>query len=234
MVNVRKNCLLFDIFYAIKKKIGDVFKYIIGKIEDIFVTHREEFIQFLRNIVNDVDRDNNNINIININNYYEDHPVVVELRNILDHFIIPNMNIFYFSFFDHIYDKRRGSFGRILWLFHIDSVVKNGRIYYYPNRNCEGYGLRVNRIIDGEDIFDPSGDYCIVFTTLNRDQIHYKIDEFRGGIIEKRHNDGTFKLFRLFLQCKIKRENIRRGDGNNLICENGLLIPYRIIKENLN
>ena len=237
VVNVRKNCLLFDIFYAIKKKIGDVFKYIIGKIEDKFVTHREEFIQFLRNIVNDVDRDNNNINIINNinnNNYYEDHPVVVELRNILDHFIIPNMNIFYFSFFDDKYDKRRGSFGRILWLFHIDRVVKNGRIYYYPNINCEGYGLRVNRIIDGEDIFDPSGDYCIVFTTLNRDQIHYKIDEFRGGIIEKRNNDETFKLFRLFLQCKIKRENIRWGDGNNLICENGLLIPYRIIKENLN
>ena len=210
MVNVRKNCLLFDIFYAPIKKIGEVFKFIVGKISG----DRKEFIQFLRNIVG--------------NNQVE-----VELINILDHFIIPNMNISFYSFFDSWYDKPRGSFGKFLWFFHYDSVVKNGVRYYYPNRNCEGYGLKVNRIIDGEDIFDPFGDYCIVFTTLNRDQIHYKINEFGGGIIEKTNNDGTHKLFRLFLQCKIKRQNIGQ-DGNNLIVQNGALIPYRIIKENLN
>ncbi len=232
VANIRKNCLLLDIFYAFKRGIRNAYEIIIGKInERIFNHHKEEFKQFLRNIVNDVDRNNNNINIINNdNNVYEDNSVVVDLRNILAHYIIPiNINIF-----DCRYDKSRGSFGRYFFFFHRDFVEKNHQIYYYPNRNCEGYGLRVNTRINGEDIFDPSGDYCIVFTTLSKDQIHYRIDEFSGGIIEKRNNDGTRKLFRLFLQCKVKRSRIIWSLDNNLIVEERFLIPYRLIKENLN
>lgn len=245
MTNIRKNCLIFDIFRrsfnwirngidnVIDNMINNDVNYLPNFVDDIFdnennfLEHRNKFIQFLRQIENE--------NIIIVNDEIENEDQYkAEIQNVINNFVINPEEIF-----DSKYDKKKGEFGRALSLFFLNiysnSVMKNNKIYYYPNENCEGYGLKINTR-DRYDIFNYWGsEWCIIYSNLMKNEFSYKIDGISGDIIEKRYSDGTRKQFRLFYQCKI-RQSCLVENSNTLLFIGGPndIIPYRIIKEHLN
>lgn len=215
VTNVRKNCLLLDIYrwlIALPNRIIDFFHII----------HLNEFIDFLNQI------ENENIILINENNDNR-----VQIQNVIQNFVINNGVIF-----DRRYNKYKGQFGRVFSIFgflnyYKEFTIKNGKKYFYPNENCDGFGLRTNR----EDIFNNLGqEWCIVYKNLMNDEISYKINGISGNIIEKRYNDGTLKQFKIFYQCKIRQRTLLENFNGTLIFRGGPndFIPYRIIKLHLN
>lgn len=195
VTNIRKNCLIFDIFIIvidwarniinnnieyIRNEINnsiDSFRNVINNYIDSLINffassasrrnrHRDEFIRFLRQIENE----NGNIRIREVdgNEYPDDYRV--QIQDIIHNFVInPNNDIF-----DSTYDKEKGQFGHVFSFFYKESKIKNERIYYYPNRNCEGYGIKINR----EDIFSPIGNnWCTVYTNLLKNEFSFRLME---------------------------------------------------------
>lgn len=224
--NVRKNCLIFDIVHLVSRAVNNVVGYFVGKIkEQEFNNNKEEFRDFLREICNE--HNENNIEFRNMNDEIED--VIVDVRTVLSNYVTDeNLN----GRFDRNYDKSKGSFGRFFYLWHKESTERNGRIYYYPNKNCEGYGLKVNEILDGINIF-KSNEWCTIYTNVMKNKAYDSIDKFQGEYIEKRNNDGTIKKFRVFLQCKAKFCTISVSLDHTIIFDDEYIVPYRLIKENL-
>jgi hypothetical protein len=249
VTNIRKNCLIFDIFRLGINLINNSIDFIINEInnssifginDEIFSQHRDEFIQFLKEI------ENENIRVVDTNEHANANQNVndyrAQIQNIIQNFVInPNTLEAYEPevIFDFTYDKEKGEFGRIFSIFNFinkykKSKIKNGKIYYYPNENCEGYGLRINR----NDIFSPGGyNWCTVYTNLKKNEWSYKMEGISGDIIEKRYPDGTRKQFKIFYQCKIRQTSFRENQNGIIEEFNGNpdddIIPYRIIKEHL-
>ena len=231
VTNVRKNCLLLDIFVLsiTLVTLGLYVNLLIGEInEQRLIRHKEEFKRFLEEIVDE--NNGNNIHFLNQIGENESEEVVVDIKNALGNYVstlTPEK-------FDYRYDKRKGNFGKFLFFFHFKFTEKNGKTYYYPSSNCEGYGLRVNRRRNnGEDIFDSRGDWCIVYSSILKDKIYYNINQFSGGYIEKSNLDNSVTKFRLFFQCKAKISSITENLDGSLIVDLDYLVPYRLIKENL-
>jgi len=192
--------------------------------DSLLLKHQNEFIHFLSQIENE--------NIL-LREENEDNINRAQIQNIIKNYAINPK-----AYFDYRYGKLKGQFGRRSFLFniinfHSESTVKNEKKYFYPNKNCEGYGLRVNII---EDVFYPEGKgWCIVYKNLVNDLISYKIDGISGNIIEMQYNDGTRKLFKIFYQCKIRQSSLVENNDGTLKFIGGPndIIPYRIIKEHL-
>lgn len=230
VTNVRKNCLLFDIY--VLQPIRNASNYIYGRInEEKFNNHKEEFKQFLREIVKE--NNQNIINFINENDENEWNDIVVDIKEKLSSYVT-NENIP--EKFDSKYDKLKGTFGRYIFFLPIpkrEKTVKNGCIYYYPNKNCEGYGLRVPTQINGEKIFDNS-EWCIVYSDILKTKYYNNINQFKGGYIEKLNDDNSVTKFRLFWQCKLKISTISSISRDGcFIADDNYIVPYRLIKENL-
>lgn len=222
VTNVRKNCLLLDIFRSISN-------YVIGKFnERRFNSHKEEFKKFLKEIVNV--NNGNNISFQNENGEDEDNIVVIDIKKILSNYV--TNEDFTPEKFDCKYDKAKGSFGRYLLFGHHNSINKNGYTHNYPNKNCEGYGLKVNKIIDGENIF-KSRNWCTIYTNIIKNKAYDSIDKFSGEYIEKKNTDKTVTKFRLFFQCKAQIDRISRALDDIIIYDDDYFVPYRLIKENL-
>lgn len=246
VTNIRKNCLIFDIFRLginwIRNIINNISSNNYGFPDEVLSQHRDEFINFLKEI------ENENIRVVDTNEHANANPNVnddyrAQIQGIIQNFVInPNTLEAYEPevIFDFRYDKEKGEFGRIFSIFNFinkykKSKIKNGKIYYYPNENCEGYGLRINR---NDDIFSPDGNYwCTVYTNLKKNEWSYKMDGISGDIIEKRYPDGTRKQFKIFFQCKIRQTSLRENQNGIIEEFNGNpdddIIPYRIIKEHL-
>ena len=120
-----------------------------------------------------------------------------------------------------------------------DPEEKNNKIYYYPNQRWEGFGLRVHsRNINGHifhdnNIFNPRSDWCICYCDLSFTKMSYKIDKIK---IETFYinNNNTYSRYSLLYQCKIKRsEIISENDDIITLRDNRYIIPYRLLKENL-
>jgi hypothetical protein len=220
VTNVRKNCLLFDIFYICRR----INKFIISIFDEGNLgQHTEELRQFLENIEREM---GNNILMP------EDIQRKIEIRRIIDHIVF---NPRYY--FNERFNKGRGDFGLRHFLFipyHKESIDKNGRTYYYPNENYEGYGLKVHcNVIENnhfccQDIFDPRGDWCIAYTNLIRSKISYRVNNVRPEVLYDNNNRG----YRLVYQCKIKRSKIENDRGDLItLSNNDYIIPYRLLKE---
>ena len=219
--NVRKNCLILDVFWWIISIPHRILKMIKDSFSERINSHLNEFIDFLNQI------EGENI-LINENN--EDR---AQILNVIQNFVINREVIF-----DRRYNKLKGEFGLRFSVFGLinfykDSTEKNGKQFFYPNENCEGYGLRIN---NNEDIFNGRGrEWCMVYKNLMSDEINYRINGISGNIIEKRNNDGTLKQIKIFYQCRIRQESLLENLNGTLIFTGGPndIIPYRIIKENL-
>ena len=220
VTNVRKNCLLLDIVRLVSRAVNNVVSYFVGKIkEKEFNNSKGEFRDFLRDICNE--QNGNNFTFRNGRGEIED--VIVDVRSVLSNYVTDeNLN----EKFDRSHDKSKGSFGRPFYLWFTKSTN------YYPNKNCEGYGLKINKIIDGIDIFQ-SDRWCTIYTNVMRNKAYDSIEKFSGEYIEKRNNDGTIKKFRVFFQCKAKISTITVSLDHTIIFDEQYLVPYRLIKENL-
>lgn len=231
VTNVRKNCLLLDIF-ILAAGIALTIPRTIGAINEIrLINQKAEFEQCLQEIVNQ--NNGNNIHFVDRNGENEHEDVVVDIREALSHYVT-NQG-FTPERFDYRYDKLKGRFGRVLFFWNCESTKKNGNTYYYPNKNCEGYGLKVPEerlIINDEHIF-KSGNWRVVYTNILKNKYYYKINQFSGEYIEKRNNDNSIKKFRLFFQCKARVPSIVENPDGSLITDDDYLVPYRLIKENL-
>ena len=225
VTNVRRNCLLFEIFHLIRKNIE---RFIVGELnEEVIQRNRRELETFLRNI----ERELGNDNIIE-----ENREIRFEIRKLIDHIVIrPNFH------FNGRYNKARGDFGLrhfLIFPYHKEYVNKNGRRYYYPGERYQGFGLKVHcKDIDDihyccEDIFDPNGDWCIAYADLLKNRISYKVNNVHPEILYDNNHQG----YRLLYQCKIKRTEIEnvRDDIITLRHDNkDYVIPYRLLKENI-
>jgi hypothetical protein len=231
VVNVRKNCLLFDVFVLqpIRKSFSIV-KYIVGKFNEMrFKSHKEEFKNFLREITNE-HNNNNNFNFINERDESYPDEVVGEIKDVLNSYAISGTEMTPEKF-DCSFDKSKGSFGYRIFRCPLKSIEKNGRTYYYPNKNCEGYGLKISDNIR-RIIFDSKSDWCIVYTNILGNKAYFRINQFPGEYIEKLNEDTTITKFRLFFQCKIRNSSIIENLDGSLILDDSL-VPYRLIKEHL-
>ena len=132
--------------------------------------------------------------------------------------------------------------------------MKNGRIHYYPNANCAGYGIQlidndlsdlfnylhnnhnINIPLDIEnEIFKNNGDWITVYSDLALSEFNFRMDGIKGNIFS-RNIDGNWKQYKLCFQCKTMRSNIICEDRfNNFSLEDEyIIIPYRLIVEYLN
>ena len=225
IINVKKEDFL-DIFI-----LAGFFPLNIAINEIRLINHQAEFEQCLQEIVNQ--NNGNNIRFVDRNGEDEREDVVVDIREALSHYVT-NQG-FTPERFDYRYDKLRGSFGRVLFFWNWEFTIKNGNTYYYPNKNCEGYGLKVPEerlIINDENIFE-SGNWRVVYTNILKNKYYYRINRFPGEYIEKRNNDNSIKKFRLFFQCKARVPSIVERPDGSLRTDDDYLVPYRLIKENL-
>lgn len=231
VTNVRKGSLIFDLYHLEER-----------------IIHRFE----RQLIVCDIDQDaiNQNRNILetffaqikeelgaeNINQEQHNNREIM-IQNVIDNYIVnPEWNL------DTRYNKAIGSFGRKSFLFlkwYRDPEEKNNKIYYYPNQRWEGFGLRVHsRNINGHifhdnNIFNPRSDWCICYCDLSFTKMSYKIDKIKRETFYI-NNNNTYSRYSLLYQCKIKRsEIISENDGIITLRDNRYIIPYRLLKENL-
>ena len=166
-------------------------------------------------------------------NQYLSNEDEIEIKLIIDNLIL---NPEYY--FDGRYDKRKGDFGLRHFLFigyHMDSIQKNGKTYYYPNERCEGYGLKVHcQDIDNHhffcgDIFDPNGQWCIAYSNLSKSRISYRIPNVRPDLFFYKN-----RRYSLLFQCKVKiSEIINEEDDNITLSNKNYVIPYRLLKEDI-
>jgi len=114
LTNVRKNCLLLDIFI-----LAGFFPLNIAINEIRLINHQAEFEQCLQEIVNQ--NNGNNIRFVDRNGEDEREDVVVDIREALSHYVT-NQG-FTPERFDYRYDKLRGSFGRFLFFWNSIKVA---------------------------------------------------------------------------------------------------------------
>ena len=229
VTNVRKNCLICDIYHVIRKFIGNIVKCFVGGFDQNFIEQNEnDLINFLRAIYNEIRGEN--MNQIQLNRH-------IIIGNVINNYIInPNLT------FDSRFNKSIGKFGYRSFLFfdwNEKINVKNGKYYYYPNKKWEGYGLRIVFRQVGETtffpqhIFDPDGDWCICYTDLTFSQLSYNIDYLRKDTFTIPRGN-RFPRFSLLWQCKIKKSAIFLEDGGVInFYDHRYVVPYRLLIENI-
>jgi hypothetical protein len=231
VANIRKNCFICEIVHIVRQVIDGfnnlidlIHKFSAGEIrENLINAHRNDLREFLQQI----EREHGNNDDISDEDKFE-------IRYIMDNLLIrPDY------YFNGKYDKIRGDFGLRHFLFipyHKESIIKNGKTYYYPNQRCEGYGFNVHcQDIDNnhfccEDIFNPrSGQWCIAYSNLSKSRISYRMPNVQPEILYA-NNRG----YRLLYQCKIKISEIISEQNYNITLRNdnkNYVIPYRLLKE---
>lgn len=227
VTNVRKNCLICDIYHLI-------------------------FVNNVRKVlVDDINEDYINQNRINLVNYinvilaelgveymsFEQLNGQIIIGYIINNYIIPPKLIL-----DPRYNKPIGHFGLrsiLLYYWYRDPKIKNGKIYYYPDKRWEGFGLRIvykqvsDEIFYPEDIFGSKTDWCICYANLSFTQLSYKIENIKRETFNILNNNRYLRYSLLF-QCKIKRSAIVSDDNDNIILDdNSYIVPYRLLKEHI-
>jgi hypothetical protein len=129
VANIRKNCFICEIVHIVRQVIDGfnnlidlIHKFSAGEIrENLINAHRNDLREFLQQI----EREHGNNDDISDEDKFE-------IRYIMDNLLIrPDY------YFNGKYDKIRGDFGLRHFLFipyHKESIIKNGKTYYYPNQ----------------------------------------------------------------------------------------------------
>lgn len=122
----------------------------------------------------------------------------------------------------------------MIFKWHEQYVIKNGRKYYYPGVQWDGFGLNFDLGLpraDDSDIFDPNSDWCIAFSDLTQREIRYNVQDIRKETLYDNNN----RRYSLLFQCKIKQDQILFDDNNNniVLLDEGYIVPYRLLRENI-
>ena len=235
VTNVRKNCLIFDIYHRIRKFVGRILRYFVGDINNNFIEKNQDelkifFNQIYQEIGNEINeiRDEDQIQLNRL----------IKIEGVINNYI-KNIELE----FDSRFNKPIGKFGYryrfILPDWYEKKKLKNGKNYYYPNKKWEGYGLRIlfkkayDYIFFPEQIFDSKGNWCICYTDLAFSKLSYKIDYLRKDTFSIPSND-TFQRFSLLYQCKINKYAIFEENENVITSyDEHFLMPYRLLIENI-
>ena len=228
VTNVRKNCLFCEIYRFVRKIVRNVVQFFIGDINQSALEeehNRNALAEFFRSIYSELAVEN------------ADPQRVLEIHNVIENYIInPDETL------DSRFDKSIDEFGRRSFLFiswHKELEIKNGKPYYYPTQEWEGFGLRVPyKHINGEayypeKIFKEDGEWCICYSDLSFSQLSYKIANIRRNVYDIYQNNKYLRYSLLF-QCRIKKDKIaEENDDNITLSDNGYIVPYRLLKENI-
>ena len=208
VTNVRNNCIICDIFIYLK---------------NLFCPDKnmvEELLRFLSEIQNNLEN--------NPNNLYQSMENRVEIHDIIENYVVNPWH-----YFNREFNKPKGSFGIRLFIFHVESQMKNGKTYFYPGEQWEGFGLNVdvsNNSLPVNDIFDKNGDWCIAYCDLLKRQKCYKIKD----IVKETLYDNQNRRYSLLFQCKIKKDRIWSDEEKNIVMfDDRYVIPYRLLRENI-
>ena len=220
VTNVRKNCIIFDIFFInfvaqnaskIKEAILNLFR-------------KNQMVTKIHDCLNEIDDTLEN----DFNNLYSRMENKVEIHDEIKHFVVNHGYIF-----DSKFDKPIGSFGiRSFFIFrwHEKSKMQNEKEYFYPGQQWDGFGLIVRDF--GNEIFEKNGGWCTAFLDLTKKQIRYKIQQ----IVKETLYDKNNRRYSLLLQCKIKKDQILFDDENNnniVMLNDKYIVPYRLLRENI-
>lgn len=228
VTNVRKNCLFCEIFRFIKRTVNNLRRYFIGDINQSALEeehNRNALSEFFRSIYSELAIEN------------ADTQRVLEIHNVIENYIInPYVTL------DSRYNKRIDEFGLRSFLFiswHNELEIKNGKPYYYPTQEWEGFGLRIpykqinSEVYYPEKIFNKNGDWCICYSDLSFSQLSYKIANIKKSVYYI-HQNNKYLRYSLLFQCKIKKDKIiEENDDNITLSDNKYIIPYRLLKENI-
>ena len=226
VTNIRKNnCLLFDIVKFNNKNDND------GKsLQELIERNKENLKYFFKQIISESEN-----KII----YSIDIDEIIKVRKVINNYIFNPALLL-----EQKYNKQIGSFGLYKkYIFfgedNLKEKEKNGKIYYYPNKRWEGFGLRISyhqvydKVFWPDEIFSSESDWCICYSDLSFHQISYKIDNIKRDtyyILEK----DKYSRYSLCFQCKINKKNIINERGPYIeMNDYNYIFPYRLLKENL-
>lgn len=230
MTNIREGNLKFEIF-RFNRYHNNILNNIIIDFGKEFITrHNIEFRILLREISD----------YLNEPNIYTNHiENIAEVMPIIGNYVINQQLTF-----NNKYDKYRGEFGLRYFLFipyHMESVQRNGNIYYYPDERWEGFGLKIHcqeingQHICSEDIF-KSENWIYGYCNLTKTQCSLRINNIRTVIVQDNNNSS----FGLVLQCKIMKSSVRVDNEGNVTLINpdhnsiaNYIIPIRLLKKHL-
>ena len=221
VTNVRNNCIICDIFFYIDDLITENFPRIKEAISNLF--KKNQAVVEINNCLSQIQESLEN----NSNNIYNDMENRVEIHDIIENFVVNPGYLF-----DNRFDKPIGSFGiHSFWFFHWHEQFKteNGKKYFYPGRQWDGFGLVVRN--HGKEIFDPNGEWCTAFSDLMKKQKSYNVQH----IFKETLYDNNNRRYSLLLQCKIKKDQILFDDDNNniIMLNDEYIVPYRLLRENI-
>ena len=228
VTNIRKNnCLLFDI---VRKKFNNKNDEDGKSFQELIEKNKENLKYFFKQIISEFEN-----KII----YSIDIDEIIKVRKVINNYIFNPALLL-----EQKYNKKIGSFGlyKKYIFFGEDNVKekkKNGKIYYYPNKRWEGFGLRISyhqvydKVFWPDEIFSSESDWCICYSDLSFHQISYKIDNIKRDtyyILEK----DKYSIYSLCFQCKINKKNIINERGPYIeMNDYNYIFPYRLLKENL-
>ena len=174
VTNIRKNnCLLFDI---VRKKFNNKNDEDGKSFQELIEKNKENLKYFFKQIISEFEN-----KII----YSIDIDEIIKVRKVINNYIFNPALLL-----EQKYNKKIGSFGlyKKYIFFGEDNVKekkKNGKIYYYPNKRWEGFGLRISyhqvydKVFWPDEIFSSESDWCICYSDLSFHQISYKIDNIK-------------------------------------------------------